>query len=323
MDEMVPGPNGTSAPAPAPVKLPRFATVIANARAGRGRVGEELETVREALRRSEFDLRLDVTEAPGHATTLAREALARGERFLVAVGGDGTVNEVVNAMLEDDRPVAPDALLGVIAANSGNDVVRSFGLSQDPAEAVERFGAARDYAIDAGKATVTTKAGERTRYFLNMAQIGVGGAAAARAARLPRAMGRGRRFLGYWAGVAASRRPTVRLQGDRREFEGRVTNIVVANLQFTGDGLLLVPKAWPEDGFFDVQVYTGPRSDTFTLLPKMFTGEHVPHPHILEYRSRTLGISSDHPLAVEADGEPIGRTPATFEVIPGAIRLLV
>src|SRR5438093_2988703 len=170
MDDIVPREEGTAAQAPP--KLPRFASVIANPKAGRGRVAHELEAVREALRRGDFDLRLDVTEGPGHATALARDALARGERFLVAVGGDGTVNDVVNAMLEDDRPVAPDALLGVIAAHSGNDVVRSFGLSQDPAEAVERFAVARDYAIDAGKATVTTKAGERTRYFLNMAQVG-------------------------------------------------------------------------------------------------------------------------------------------------------
>ncbi len=72
-----------------------------------------------------------------------------------------------------------------------------------------------------------------------------------------------------------------------------------------------------------MQVYTGPRSDSFTLLPRMFQGEHVPHPRIEEYRSKRLRIESDRPLRVEADGVSLGHTPATFEVVPNAVRLLV
>jgi YegS/Rv2252/BmrU family lipid kinase len=270
-----------------------------------------------------FGYRLELTRGPGHATELARAALERGDRFLVAVGGDGTVHEVLNGMLVEDRPVHPDAVLGILAANSGCDAVRSFGLSQDPEEAVARFEVGNVYAIDVGKATVTAGHAVRTRYFLNMAQAGLGGSAAARAARLPRGLAGSRYFLGYWLAVARYRRPTVRLRGDRREFEGRITNLIVANLQFGANGMLLSPKSWPEDGYLDLQVFTGPKSDSFTLLPKMFQGEHLPHPSIDEYRSKSVRLESDRPIWIEADGEPLGRTPASFDVVPGVLRLKV
>jgi diacylglycerol kinase (ATP) len=113
------------------------------------------------------------------------------------------------------------------------------------------------------------------------------------------------------------------MRGDRRDFEGVVTNILVANLPFAGQGMLVSPRSWPEDGYLDVQVWTGPKSDSFTLLPRMFIGEHLPNPRILEYRSTRVEVEADRPLRVEADGRPAGLTPVTFEVLPRALRLKV
>ena len=218
---------------------PELATLIVDPRAGRGRVGRALPSVQEALARIGLPHRVDIAHGPGEATRLAADALDRGERFLVAVGSDGTTNEVVNAMLRDDRPVQPDAVLAVLAANSGSDIVRTFGLPQEPAAAVPRLAAGSVYEIDVGKATVSTPDGTRSRYFVNMAQAGLLGAAAAHAARLPRFLGRGRSFLGFWLAMAGYRRPRVRLQGDRRELEETVTNVLIANLQFFGEGMMV------------------------------------------------------------------------------------
>lgn len=302
---------------------PEFATLIVDPRAGRGRVGRALPAIEEALARMGLAHSVATAGGPGEAEHLASAALERGERFLVAVGGDGTANEVANAMLRDDRPVDPDAVLAVLAANSGSDIVRTFGLPQDPLEAVPRFVTGRVFEIDVGKATVSTPEGPRIRYFVNMAQAGLFGTAAARAARLPRFLGRGRYLLGFWLAMAGYRRPRVRLQGDRRELEETVTNVLIANLQFFGDGMMVSPRSWPEDGYLDLQVFTGPKSESFTLLPKMFQGEHLPHPNVLELRSRTLRVESDRPLWVEGDGVPFGQTPATFEAIPRVLRLKV
>jgi diacylglycerol kinase (ATP) len=302
-----------------------FATLIVDPGAGRGRVGDSLPVVRECLRRHGFEHREEVAGAPGQALRAAREALGRGERFLVAVGDDATANEVANAMLEDDRPVDPEAVLCVLAANSGCDLVRSFGLSQDPAEAVARMAVGDVYAIDVGRVDYTegSGGGDGSRYFVNQAQVGLGAAAVARAARLPRFLGRGRRFVGYWSALVGYRRPSVTVAGDRRRFEGRVTNVLVANLQFGGEGMWTSPRSWPEDGYLDLQIWTGPRSDSFTLLPRMFQGEHLPNPRIMEVRSRSVRIESERPLWVEADARPLGLTPATFTVVPRVLRLKV
>jgi diacylglycerol kinase family enzyme len=170
---------------------------------------------------------------------------------------------------------------------------------------------------------VASRGGQIQRYFVNMAQVGLGGLMARRTARLPRHLGRSRPLLGYWLSVASFRPPRIRMHGDRRKFEGQATNVVVANLQYTGNGIQLSPRSWPEDGYFDLQVFTGPRSDSFTLLPKMFVGEHLPHPNILEYRSTRVRIEADRPTPVELDGAPAGTTPSTFEVVPRVLRFKV
>jgi diacylglycerol kinase (ATP) len=306
-------------PAPPAEHVATSATLIVDPRAGRGRVGRELPGIEALLRERSVATRMEVANHRADATHLARNAIEQGERFVVAVGDTATVSAVLNGMLEDDRPIATDAVLGVLAANSGCDVVRTFGLPQDPAAAMDRLVRGLVYGVDVGKATTDGPAGPRVTYFLNMAQIGLAGLAARRAGRLP--LGRGRSFWGYWLAMSTFRRPRIRMQGDRREFEGTVTNVIVANLQYTGNGMRLSPRSWAEDGYFDLQVFTGPRSDSFTLLPKMFVGDHLPHPNIQEFRSTRVHVDADRRTFVEADGIPLGTTPATFEVLPGILRL--
>jgi diacylglycerol kinase (ATP) len=160
-----------------------------------------------------------------------------------------------------------------------------------------------------------------TGYFVNIAQAGLGGDIVARSTRLP--LGRSRRFVAFWASLAASRRAHVQLSGDRRTWEGAVHNIVVANCQYNADGVRISPRSWPGDGYLDVLVMTGPRSDAFTILPRAYRGEHLPHRNIVEYRCRRLTVESDRPMRVEADGQVLGSTPATFEIIPQSLRLKV
>jgi diacylglycerol kinase (ATP) len=115
----------------------------------------------------------------------------------------------------------------------------------------------------------------------------------------------------------------VRLDADGREFAWRAFNVVVANCRFYGAGMQISPKSEPADGALEVLVMAGPKSDSFTTLPKVYRGTHLPHRHIAELRASRVRVEADPPLPIEADGEILGTTPATFEVIPGAIRLKV
>jgi YegS/Rv2252/BmrU family lipid kinase len=297
--------------------------VIANPRSGRGRVAKELPELERQLNARRLGFRIAETEGPGHASEIARDALRGGERFMVAVGGDGTVHEVVNGMIEDDRPVAEGAILGVVAAGSGCDFVRTFGLPQDVPRAVGHLDGDRLYPIDVARVDYTENGRIVTRYIPNIAEAGLGGAVVARAERLPRWLGRSRYFWGFWLSVRKYKACRITLQADRRSFEGRANNVVVANGQFYGGGMKISPRSYPGDGVLDVQISTGPKSQAFTLIPKIYRGEHLPHPDIKELRGRTISIESERPLPIEGDGEVLGTTPATFTVLPEVISLKI
>ena len=299
-------------------------TLIANPRAGRGLVGDELPEVERNLLQRGLEYRIVEAPEPGDAEREAREALASGERFLVAVGDDVTVHEVVNGMIEDDRPVAQDAVLGVVGAGSGNDFVKTFGLPGDSSRAVAVLTGDRLFPIDVGKVTcVQDGGGERSRYFANVAQAGLGAAVLARSARAPRSLGRGGYFLSFWSTLARYRHSEVRIRAGLQEFEGRALNVVVANGQYHGEGRRISPRSWPSDGLLDVLVQTGPKSDAFTRLPQMYHGDHLPDPNITELKGRRVEVESDRPLAVEVDGNVVGITPARFGIIRLAVRLKI
>ena len=294
--------------------------LIANPNAGRGTVSKALPRVERVLTEANLEYRVVLTTHPGHATEAVRQALGHGERYLVAVGGDGTVHEVVNGMVCDGEPVAADAVLGVVAAGSGCDFARSFGPPDDPAQAAARLAGDEVRAIDVG--TVTCADGD-ARCFVNIAEIGLGAAVVARAANLPRFLGGARYATGFWLTLPRFRPATVRLDADGQYHAWRAFNVVVANCRFYGGGMQISPKSDPGDGRLDILVMTGPKSDSFTTLPKVYTGSHLPHRNIAELRAGQLSIEAEPGFPVEADGEMLGVTPASFGIIPGAIRLKV
>jgi diacylglycerol kinase (ATP) len=297
--------------------------VIANPHAGQGKVARRLPVIERTLTEAGLTYRIVRTTGPGHATEAARSALAGGERYLVAVGGDGTVHEVVNGMIENGVPVAAGAVLGVVAAGSGCDFVRSLSLPGGAVAAARRLAGDAVRQIDIGKVTFMSGSAERTRYFANIAEAGMGAAVVERTGRLPGFLGSAKYFCGFWLTLPRFRPAIVRVQADDREFEWRAHNVVLANCQFFGGGMHISPKSEPDDGQLDALVMVGPKSDAFTMLPKVYKSTHLPHPGIAELTVRSLRLQADPPLQIEADGEMLGTTPATFEIVPGALRVKV
>lgn len=298
-------------------------TVIVNPHAGRRRVAQEVPELERALRARGLAYTLLHTEGRGDATGYAREALEAGSRFLVAVGGDGTVHEVVNGMMGEQGPLVPDAVLGVVAAGSGCDFIRTFGLPGDATRACYHLTGDNVYPLDVGRITYTTvSGGTDVRYFVNVAEAGLGAAVAARAERMSPRFGQSKYFFAFWRTLPGFRLANVRVVADRRTYEGPAYLVVVGNAQYYGGGMRISPRSYPGDGALDVLVFEGPKTDSFTLLPKIYRGEHLPHDHIEELRARaSLTIEADRALPIEADGEVLGTTPATIEVVPHAIRM--
>lgn len=263
------------------------------------------------------------TEYAGHATDIAREAIAKGIRFLVAVGGDGTIHEVVNGMIADDKPAIDDPVLGVIAAGTGSDFIKTFGLPAAPGVAVAHLDGSESFPIDIGKITYVQDGHEVTRYFPNIAEAGIGADVVARAQRLPRWLGPAVYLVAFWLVLRKHKSAQVKVDLVDRTYEGPANNIVIANCQFFGGGMKIAPKAAPTDGLLDIQVEHARKREAISIMPKIFKGEHLPHPDIEEFKRVKCSIESDRPLLIEADGEVLGHTPARFEVLRDVIRLKV
>jgi diacylglycerol kinase (ATP) len=297
--------------------------LICNARAGRGGAQRALPEVRARLRERGLDHEVVFTSGPGDATTLAREALDSGARFLVAMGGDGTLHEVLNGMVADDRAVVPEAVLGVVAAGTGCDFVRTFGMPALATHAVAHLDGPESFRIDIGKATIHGAGGDAVKYFANIAQVGLGAEVARLAGRLPGGLGPILYPLSFWVTVARWRAADATVDLVERSYKGRLNTVVVANCQFFGRGMRVAPKAVPTDGLLDVLVDHASKVEQLAALPRVYRGEHLPHPQVLEAKRARVSVAAERPLLVEADGEVLGRTPATFEVLREAVRLKV
>ena len=298
-------------------------TLIVRPSDGHGRVGRELQEIVRYLRANDVEPTVVQAPRPGQGIRRARAALSEGVRFLVSVGGDALAREVVAAVMEEGA--GSTATLSVLGAGSGCDFVRTFGLPADAEAAAPRLLTGVPYLVDVVRVTCAApRGGARVTYFAGLAEVGLGAAAVRRAARLPRWLGRGRYFGSFWLTMATFRVPQMRVSADGREFRGRAHEVIVGNTQHAHGGIAMSPRSFPGDGVVDVLVMRGPRSDHYTLLPKMFWGEQLPNPGIVELRARErLEIDASRPVWVQADTEPLGTTPATFEVLPEVLRLKI
>ena len=138
-----------------------------------------------------------------------------------------------------------------------------------------------------------------------------------------RLLGGARYACGFWLTLPRFGPAAVRLDADGHAYGWRAFNVVVANCRFYGGGMQISPKSDPGDGLLDVLVMTGPKSDSFTTLPKVYRGTHLPHRNIAELRVSEVRVEAGRPFPVEADGEILGHTPASFGIIPSCVRLKV
>ena len=298
------------------------AILIVNASPKAVEVARSLPEIERHLRTRELDYEVRRTRGPGDATTLARRSLEDGDRFLVAVGGDGTVHEVVNGMMQDDRLLVPEAVLGVIAQGRGCDFVRTFGIPAMPGHAVAHLDGPESFAIDVGKVTFERAGHRATRYFVNIAEAGLAARVTSLAARLPRGLGPTVNPIAFWVEVLRARPHEVTVDLVDRTYEGPLNSLIVANGQFFGGGMQIAPRAAPTDGLLDVLIERARRREAIALMPKVYRGEHLPHPDIRLAKRVRVAIDGDR-LPLGADGELLGHTPAAFEVLPEAVRLKV
>ncbi len=301
--------------------------VVVNPASAGGRTGRRWPELAAHLRRQVGELEVGFTEHSGQATELVRAALRRGVAQVVSVGGDGTLNEVVNGFFDGDGAIPTQATLSIVPTGTGGDTRRSLGLPADALEAITHVGQ-HPQPTDVGRMTcVGANGAPVSRYFINIASFGIGGLVDKLVNEGSKALGGKASFL--WSTLRAGaryRNQAVRLRLDGGEPMTRtVLNGVVANARYFGGGMHIAPMARMGDGQFEV-VIVGDMGflQLSRSLPRLYKGEHLSLrdvEHVAATHIHAEPVDADEVVLIDLDGEQPGHLPATFELLPGALRL--
>lgn len=287
---------------------------IVNPVAGKGHTLRIIPEIEALMEKHSLPYKIEITEAPGHATVIAKEYIKEGRNLRIyAVGGDGTLNEVLQGV------VGSDACLGIIPAGTGNDFIKSFCAIRDPVKLLPFLVHADPVPVDVCKMN--------DRYFLNIASAGFDAdvvASTQRLKRLPLMKGK----IAYIGGILLS---LIRKKNIQATFVLDNETIVMkslllaafANGRFYGGGMSPAPDARPDDGFLDVCLIQGMnRMKILMFFPRLIKGTHTKMREVTLRRCRSLTMESPQPVHVNADGELSQSTRAEIRLIPKGLKFI-
>lgn len=301
--------------------------VVVNPNSANKRTGKIWPDIKKVLTDSIKDFETSFTSGPYTAPALTRQAIRSGFDRIISVGGDGTLNEIVNGFFENDKPLNPDAMLGVISMGTGSDFIKTLGLPKPYPDAVRVIGRAKTTTLDAGRIKFVSHEGKETvRYFINIADAGIGGETVDRVNRTTKAFGGFVSFL--WGTVLTlitykNKNITITLDNNKPS-DAEINMLAIANCQFFGGGMHIAPKADPCDGMFDI-VTIGKAGfiDFLRNSSKIYKGTHINDPMIGYTNARHVELSSKDRVLLDVDGEQPGMLPATFDLLPKSIQVII
>jgi diacylglycerol kinase (ATP) len=304
----------------APITAPPSNTVlIANPRAGHGKGAKMIERARARLCAAGLDPEVRETTAPAHGTVLA--AQARDADLVIALGGDGTLHEVVNGLFREGQP--PRAALAILPAGTGNSFLRDFGIVSFE-QALDRLISGTERRVDVGRFTCATPEGPRSGVFVNLIGAGFIADVCAVSQRKYKGMGAAGYVWGTLATLPALKAQMVRVTIDGVTEVRPLTMATLCNSRYTGGAMLVAPTAALDDGRLDL-ITAGPigRAGLAALLPRLFQGGHLRHPAFAARLAATVTLDADPPLPLMIDGEPYGQTPLEVSMLPRALCLRI
>ena len=305
--------------------------VIVNPRSAGGSTGDNWAALATDLRAHFGPFNVAFTKAEGDGIKLSKHAAQDGRRFIIACGGDGTINEVANGILLSGN----DAELGILPSGTGGDFRRSIEMPDEPREAARALKNGQTRTIDVGKVTFDDFNGDRSsRFFLNISSFGLAASIIQRVKTstsldwLPVDMVRGPASfaLSTLQEVLGLDTTNVRVKiGGRPERSLTTVNFCVANARFFGGGMKIAPKAKLTDGCLDVINIGDMKSAKIILnVYTLYRGTHLSLPEVKATRAKRIEaapLDPDHKIMIEVDGELPGTLPAVFESVPSALKI--
>jgi len=299
---------------------------IVNPVSANGSTGKEWPNYEKAIRQSGVDIDYKYTEYPMHAKSLAQEAIKAGFEIILSVGGDGTMNEVLNGFFYEGELINENASLAIFSRGTGCDTIRTLGIGKDVDSIIEVLKNEKSMSIDVGLAEFVEYGGGKTqRYFLNVSDVGIGGETTYRVNNNSKAL---KGFLSFLVGAFATmisyKNKDFEITIDDITINERLNSIIVANGKFFGGGMKIAPMADMNDGYFDIIVIGNISKFDFIInFPKIYKGEHMSHPKLRHYKGRKIRVNARQKALIEVDGEQPGVIEAKFDILPNKIKVLI
>jgi len=308
--------------------------IIINPKAGNGKTKKRWhKTIEPHLKARKLEFDHIFTEYPNHATELARDAIKNGEKFIVAVGGDGTYNEVANGFYEPDvfKPINTDCIFGVISSGTGSDFIKTANIQKEIEPSIDILEHGRIQKQDVGIAKFTDLEGNPgSRLFINVADTGLGGDVVDRVNRTTKALGGKMSFLiGSIRGIMHHNKTQTRMILDDNEensyiYDANMTTICIG--KYFGGGMMISPNSDPTNGKFSViTLQDASRWKLLRSIGKIYDGSHLKMPEVKEHDLCTkVKLISEDPVFLDLDGEQVGNgTEYEFEIIAGGLSVKV
>ena len=299
--------------------------VIVNPNAGKGKGKKDWTIISSLLTRYNLVFESSFTQAKRHAISLAREGIEKGFRKIIVVGGDGTMNEVVNGIFTQTACPTTDIVLSMIAVGTGNDWGRMFGLPLDYEQSIKIIHEGKIRLQDTGVVFYFHGTRREKRYFLNIAGLGFD-AVVVRRTNIQKDRGHSGKAI-YMMNLLKSlifyRHTSAEVEIDGKKILNDVFTISIGIGRYSGGGMRQTPNAIPDDGLFDVTIIKKIRKgDIIMSLKMLYDGSILDHPKISGYMGKDILIDSDPLIHVEADGESLGHSPIEFNIIPKSINII-
>ncbi len=299
---------------------------IVNPASGAGRAAREWSAIESWLPSTGLRYDAVLTTRPLEATVLAERAVRQSLPLVVAVGGDGTLNEVVNGFFHNGAPIPTNTRLGMLPLGTGGDFRRTLKIPLDPRAAVQVLLSGIARRLDAGFVSYQKPdGGTGVRHFINIADAGLGGEVVHRVNNGSKRLGSATFTLASFLSLLAWKNKPMNVIVDGVSHDLKAQQVVVANCQYFGGGMRMAPTASPTDGVFDViLVGNAGKLETIRGIGTVRNGAHLDehNPKLQLMYGKRISVSSDDKVRIDLDGEDPGFLPALFEIQPGAIEFI-
>lgn len=292
------------------------AKIIVNPYANRWRAGDQVDTIRAAFAAVQVEIDVHLTKVAGEATAVAQAAAAEFD-VVVAAGGDGTINEVINGLIQaaGDRATIP---FGVLPLGTANDLGDTVHLPRDITTAAQIIAAANTRQIDAGRVN--------EHYFVNNCALGMEPLVTLENTKMKHLSGNLRYAVSLIRALAKLQAWDMKISWDEETYDGPAVLLSICNGPRTGGLFQMAPGARVDDGYFDyVFAPDVPKRTIIAVLPRLLNGSHIHHPKVKFGRAKRITVESDPGTPIHADGELFAEslTHIEYEIMPGKVTLLV